>query len=82
MRLIHLSDIHLVENGKKIWDTDTKLNFEKAIEKILSIKNLDAIFVSGDLSNDGSLWTYKYIDESFKSIGVPTYCCPGNHDNV
>ena len=78
MRIIHMSDIHLVKDGAKIWDTDTKSHFDKALKKISQIKDIDAIFVSGDLSDDGSLWTYQYIDDSFKSLGIPTYCCPGN----
>ena len=82
MRIVHMSDIHLVKDGAKIWDTDTKSHFNKALKKISQIKDIDAIFVSGDLSDDGSLWTYQYIDDSFKSLGIPTYCCPGNHDNL
>lgn len=82
MRIIHMSDIHLVKDGAKIWDTDTKAHFDKALIKISQIKDIDAIFVSGDLSDDGSLWTYQYLDDSFKSLGIPTYCCPGNHDDT
>lgn len=82
MKIVHISDIHLVENGKIIWDTDTKSHFDKAINIIGNIKGVDAIFISGDLADDGSQWSYKYIDESFKSLGIPTYCCPGNHDNI
>lgn len=82
MKLVHISDIHLVENGNVIWGTDTKLHFDRAIDKINSIKDIDAIFVSGDLADDGSLWAYQYIDEAFKSLRIPTYCCPGNHDNI
>lgn len=82
MKIVHISDIHLVENGKIIWDTNTKSHFDKAINIIGNIKGVDAIFISGDLADDGSQWSYKYIDESFKSLGIPTYCCPGNHDNI
>lgn len=82
MRIIHLSDIHIVENGRPIWETDTKLHFDKAINKIANIKDIDAIFLSGDLADDGSLWAYQYIDDAFKTLGIPTYCCPGNHDNI
>lgn len=82
MRIIHLSDIHLVNNGATIWNTDTFAHFSKAIELIKSIDKVDAIVVTGDLSNDGSEWTYKYIDQSFESLGIPTLCCPGNHDST
>ena len=30
IRIIHMSDIHLVKDGAKIWDTDTKSHFNKA----------------------------------------------------
>ena len=53
-----------------------------AINKIRLLENIDVIFISGDLSDDGSLWTYQYIDKAFQSLGIPTYCCPGNHDNI
>ena len=62
MKLIHLSDIHLMENGQIIWDTDTKSHFDKAIEIIKKSSDIDAIIISGDLSNDGSEWSYRYID--------------------
>ena len=77
-----MSDIHIVKDGAKIWNTDTKAHFDKALNKIRQLNDIDAIFVSGDLSDDGSLWAYQYLDESFKSLGIPTYCCPGNHDDI
>lgn len=82
MKIVHLSDIHLANNGVAIWGTDTFAHFNKALELIKSIDKVDAIVVTGDLSNDGSEWTYKYIDQSFKSLGIPTLCCPGNHDST
>lgn len=82
MKIVHISDIHLMENGQIIWDTDTKSHFDKAIDIIKKLSDIDAIIISGDLSNDGSEWSYRYIDNQFASIGIPTYCCPGNHDNI
>ena len=82
MRIVHISDIHLTENGTEIWGINTLEHFQKAIHKIKEMDGLDGIIVSGDLSNDGSKWTYEYIDRAFEETGVPTYCCPGNHDNL
>ena len=82
MRIVHISDIHLTENGTEIWGINTLEHFQKAIHKIKEMDGLDGIIVSGDLSNDGSKWTYECIDRAFEEIGVPTYCCPGNHDNL
>lgn len=69
MKLIHLSDIHLTENGRKIWETNTLAHFQKAIQRIKELSGIDGIVISGDLSDDGSLWTYKYIDQAFAEIG-------------
>ncbi len=83
IRILHISDIHLTQLGSPIWGADVKLNFDSAIKFISEIKlEIDAIFITGDLSNDGSIESYKYIDAAFASIGVPTYCCMGNHDNI
>ena len=82
MKLIHLSDIHLTENGQEIWGVNPLENFRKAIQKIKELDAVDAIVVSGDLSNDGNRWSYKFIDETLASVGIPAYCCPGNHDNL
>lgn len=82
MKIVHISDIHLANLGAIIWDTDTKSHFDRAIEIITEMKSIDAIIITGDLSDDGSSWAYKYIDNAFSKTGIPTFCCPGNHDDI
>ena len=82
MRIIHMSDLHLTKDGVPIWETNTMDHFNKSIEIIRGMKDIDAIVVTGDMSNDGSEWTYRYADRLFSSLGIPTYCCPGNHDSL
>lgn len=82
IRIVHMSDIHLTENGRVIWETDTFDHFNRAINVVKQIRDVDAIIVTGDLSDDGTLWTYQYIDRIFASVGVATYCIPGNHDSI
>jgi len=82
MKIIHMSDMHLMKDGLPIWDTNTMDHFNKSIDIIRGMNNIDAIIVTGDLSNDGSRWTYQYVDQMFFSLGIPTYCCPGNHDSL
>jgi len=79
--ILHLSDFHLTENGAPVWNTDTMAHFQRAIEQIREMEHVDAIIITGDMSDDGSLWTYEYIDRAFQSLGIPTYCCLGNHDD-
>ena len=83
IRILHISDFHLTRTGTSIWGSDVKRNFDYALSRIEKVKNdIDAIFITGDLSNDGSIECYEYIDRAFRRIGVPTYYCPGNHDNL
>lgn len=81
MKLLHLSDIHLTEKGKTIWGVNPKERLDYTINRISQIKDIDAIIISGDLSDDNSAWTYKYIDCCFSKLNIPTYCCAGNHDS-
>ena len=83
IRILHISDFHLTGNGTSLWGVDVKRNFDMAIACIDKMKtDIDAIFITGDMSNVGSTDSYQYIDYAFRQIGVPTYCCPGNHDNL
>ena len=82
IRILHISDIHLTQSDSPLWGVDVRRNFDSAIVSIAKIKKqIDAIFITGDLSNDGSIESYEYIDNAFRAIGIPTYCCMGNHDN-
>ncbi len=80
MKIIHMSDLHITEGGIPIWDTDTKYHFDLAIEKIKHEDNIDAIFITGDIADNGSKWAYEYVDLKMQQLGIPTYVCPGNHD--
>ena len=77
-----MSDLHLTKDGCPIWETNTMEHFNRSIDVIRGMKDIDAIVVTGDISNDGSEWTYKYADRLFSSFGIPTFCCPGNHDSM
>lgn len=77
-----MSDLHLTKDGHPIWKTDTLAHFNKTIEIIRGMNDIDMIIVTGDLSNDGSQWTYQYAKQKFASLGILTICCPGNHDSI
>ena len=53
-----MSDLHLMKDGVPVWDTNTMDHFNKSIEIIRGMNNIDAIIVTGDLSNDGSRWPH------------------------
>lgn len=82
MRLAILSDLHIVESGLPIWDTETTVHFDMAINLIKKIPSLDAIIVPGDIADKGSEWAYHYVKNSFDRLCIPTFFVPGNHDNI
>ncbi len=77
-----MSDLHLTKDGYPIWETNTMEHINLSIDVISGMQDIDAIVVTGDILNDGSEWTYKYADKLFSSLGIPTFCCPGNHDSL
>ena len=81
MKIIHLSDLHLSANGALVWGKTVEKKFS-AIAQIKMMRDIDAIIVSGDISNDGSLESYTFADQVFAKLNIPTYWCAGNHDNL
>lgn len=82
IRIAVLSDLHLTSDKKSIWGVDTYANFKKAISRMKNIPKIDCIIVCGDIANDGMVGTYAYVDSEFRNLGIPTFWCPGNHDNM
>ena len=82
IRLLHISDIHLTDHGEPIWGVNTMEHFHRLMNSVKQHSDVNAIIVSGDISNDGSIWSYKYADGMFKELGIPTYWCIGNHDRL
>ena len=77
-----MSDLHLTKDGCPIWETNTMEHFNQSIDIIRGMQNIDVILVTGDISDDGSEWTYQYADRLYSTLGIPTLCCPGNHDSL
>ena len=57
-----MSDLHLTKDGCPIWKTNTMEHFNQSIDIIHGMQNIDVIVVTGDVSDDGSEWTYQYAD--------------------
>src|SRR3989339_346186 len=89
--LIHLSDLHIVDNNS--FSDERKTSINNIIQKEIvnhSIEETILLF-TGDMTWSGKReqfdLTYKYIDSIIKYIKtllpstfVGFYCCPGNHD--
>jgi 3',5'-cyclic AMP phosphodiesterase CpdA len=85
-RLLHLSDLHVVAPGtlaSGILDTTDLLG--AAIDTILgrldAIGPIDAVLVTGDISDDGTAESYATALSDLLRLGLPLLVIPGNHDH-
>jgi 3',5'-cyclic AMP phosphodiesterase CpdA len=76
--LAQLSDIHL---GARWEGVDPQPRLEQVIEAVRSLPNpVDAVVVSGDLSDAGSEEHYLSARRLLERLDAPVHVLPGNHD--
>jgi 3',5'-cyclic AMP phosphodiesterase CpdA len=77
--LAQLSDLHV---GAAWEGNDPLPRLERAIAAVRALPNpVDAVLVSGDLTDDGSEENYRLARRLLDSFEVPVYVLPGNHDD-
>ncbi|MBT5229228.1 MAG: hypothetical protein HOM11_03015 [Methylococcales bacterium] len=82
LSVAQLSDTHLFETvEEKLLGLNTQQSFDATLQHALdTIEHIDFFLLTGDIVQDGHLAGYKRIIDTLDSIGIPTYCLPGNHD--
>lgn len=85
-RFLHLTDLHVVAEGKTasgVLDTRAILlnTIDQIIEMLSALDPVDAVLVSGDLSDDGTASSYQFVRAQLDRLGVPVLPIPGNHDH-
>ncbi|WP_341476681.1 phosphodiesterase [Pelagivirga sediminicola] len=83
--MLQISDLHIAREGQLVSDRlDTAASLERLVTRIAeilpAIEPLDAILISGDLSDDGSAESYRLLRQSLARLDVPLFAIPGNHD--
>ena len=78
-----ISDFHIRPPGVIFADVvDTAAMLRAAIDTLLAFSPaLDAVLVSGDLTNDGEAEAYAEIVPELARLPMPVFAVPGNHDN-
>ena len=84
-QVLQISDTHLVQEGALVSSTlDTAGPLRRLVVRITELQEevgaLDAIIVSGDVSDDGSHESYELFKSILSPLNLPTYAVPGNHD--
>lgn len=84
-RILHITDTHLVAPLKLVSGVlDTVQLFRKQLAQIAQtlprIGPIDALLVTGDLSDDGTAESYTLFRQMVEPLGLPLLVIPGNHD--
>lgn len=83
--ILQISDTHIVTEGALVSGRlDTSDALARLVARINSIRDqigpIDALLVSGDLSDDGSAESYARFKSLIAPLDLPTYVIAGNHD--
>lgn len=83
--ILQITDTHIVPSGALVSGRlDTAQSFAKLVARITSIREqigqIDAVLVSGDLSDDGSDESYDRFKALLDPLDLPLLVIPGNHD--
>lgn len=84
-RFLQLTDLHVVATGERasgVLDTRAILHsaVDCLIERRAALGPLDAVLVTGDISDDGSADSYGFARRELDRLGLPLLAIPGNHD--
>ncbi|WP_421693173.1 phosphodiesterase [Aestuariivirga sp.] len=82
MKLIHLTDLHLMPPGETLWGLDPFDRLDKALTDIAT-HHPDAglCIITGDLAEKGDIAAYKMLKQRLKRFPIETHLMLGNHDD-
>lgn len=85
-RFLQLTDLHVVAPGMLASGVlDTPAILRAAIDRLLDLLpcfgRIDAVLVTGDVSDDGSPESYAIARAELERLGRPLLVIPGNHDS-
>jgi 3',5'-cyclic AMP phosphodiesterase CpdA len=83
--ILQISDTHIVPKGKLVSDRlETGAHLQRLVQRITDIREqtgpIDAVLVSGDISDDGSQESYARFKQITAPLDLPLFVIPGNHD--
>ncbi|APG86827.1 3',5'-cyclic adenosine monophosphate phosphodiesterase CpdA (plasmid) [Sinorhizobium americanum CCGM7] len=82
MKLIHLTDLHLVPPEATLFGFDPAERLRKTVERInRDHADAELCVVTGDLTDEGDVASYGLLREVLKDMRVSTRLLLGNHDS-
>ena len=81
MKIIHITDTHLVEPGRTLYQTDPYERLAQCIDDVVA-NHSDAAFcvLTGDLAHKGEPAAYQGLARQLARLAMPVYPLLGNHD--
>jgi 3',5'-cyclic AMP phosphodiesterase CpdA len=74
---VQVSDIHIGNSGRN------ERRARSLFERLASLAEpVDAVLVTGDITDHGAPEEYQIVRELFDSLPFPVFSCPGNHDDL
>ncbi len=80
-QLVQITDCHLSADPSTVLrgsHPDERLH--AVVTHLRNTDPPDLVVVTGDISNDGSLASYRRFHRHLRRLGCPVHCLPGNHD--
>jgi 3',5'-cyclic-AMP phosphodiesterase len=82
MKLIHLTDLHLMPPGELLWGLDPFARFDAALNDIAAHHaDADLCVITGDLTEKGDIAAYELLKERLARFPIRTQLLLGNHDD-
>ena len=82
MKIIQISDLHICRDKNQHFFSQNSMNsLNKIVNEIKKYQDISFVIITGDISQDGSLESYKNALEILNTISLPIYYIPGNHDD-
>ena len=82
MKIIHITDLHLVAPGELLWGLNPHERADRCLKDIARWHgDADFCVISGDLTNEGDRQAYAWLVERLEDFPLKTFLMVGNHDS-
>ncbi|VEB40764.1 3',5'-cyclic adenosine monophosphate phosphodiesterase CpdA [Chromobacterium violaceum] len=82
MRIAQLTDLHLFADRQgRLLGRDTHAALDRVLAALRTAEGVEAVLLTGDVSQDESEASYHLAAEALAALGVPVHWIAGNHDD-
>jgi Icc protein len=84
LHVAQLTDLHLFASpDQQLLNLTTSESFQAVLSAVKQLNPFpDLLLLTGDISQDESPESYKYLQDLLCPLRIPTYWLPGNHDRL